>query len=72
MEEVRIFCGCMECHPGSQLCGIQEKFESLPLDDRLRKALAHLGWQFTTPVQSKAIPLALRGKDVLARARTGA
>ena len=50
---------------------MQDKFESLPLDDRLRKALAHLGWQYTTPVQAKAIPLALRGKDVLARARTG-
>ena len=35
------------------------------------QAIAKLGWTHPTPIQEKAIPLSLEGKDVLARARTG-
>jgi ATP-dependent RNA helicase DDX56/DBP9 len=35
------------------------------------QAISHLGWSEPTPIQEKAIPLALEGKDILARARTG-
>lgn len=35
------------------------------------QAIAKLGWSLPTPIQEKAIPLALEGKDILARARTG-
>ncbi|KAJ1597052.1 hypothetical protein NDA14_004341 [Ustilago hordei] len=41
------------------------------LDPRLLRALADLGYGIPTPIQQKAIPLALAGKDILARARTG-
>lgn len=41
------------------------------LDPRLLRALANLGFGIPTPIQQKAIPLALAGKDILARARTG-
>lgn len=41
------------------------------LDRRLIKAVARLGYVYPTLVQSKAIPLALEGKDLLVRARTG-
>uniref|UniRef100_A0A672ZPU2 Probable ATP-dependent RNA helicase DDX56 n=1 Tax=Sphaeramia orbicularis TaxID=375764 RepID=A0A672ZPU2_9TELE len=41
------------------------------LDDRLLKAVADLGWSQPTLIQERAIPLALEGKDLLARARTG-
>ncbi|KAJ9474091.1 ATP-dependent RNA helicase DBP9 [Pseudozyma hubeiensis] len=41
------------------------------LDARLLRALADLGYGIPTPIQQKAIPLALAGKDILARARTG-
>lgn len=41
------------------------------LDDRLLKALADMGFARPTLVQSKAIPLALESRDILARARTG-
>ena len=37
----------------------------------LLQAIASLGWGEPTLIQEKAIPLALEGKDVLARARTG-
>ncbi|KAK2818607.1 hypothetical protein Q5P01_024168 [Channa striata] len=46
-------------------------FHELGLDDRLLKAVADLGWYQPTLIQEKAIPLALEGKDLLARARTG-
>ncbi|KAM7292467.1 putative ATP-dependent RNA helicase DDX56 [Ixodes scapularis] len=46
-------------------------FHEMGLDDRLLKAIAKLGWTKPTPIQEKAIPLILEGKDVLARARTG-
>ncbi|XP_035247666.1 probable ATP-dependent RNA helicase DDX56 [Anguilla anguilla] len=46
-------------------------FHEMGLDDRLLKALADLGWAQPTLIQEKAIPLALDGKDLLARARTG-
>ncbi|KAL2863407.1 ATP-dependent DNA/RNA helicase [Aspergillus lucknowensis] len=48
-----------------------EDFESLNLDPRLRQALAKEKFSEPTPVQAKAIPLALEGKDILARAKTG-
>lgn len=41
------------------------------LDKRLVKALSKLGFTYPTLVQSKSIPLALQGKDLLVRARTG-
>uniref|UniRef100_A0A3Q2QX95 Probable ATP-dependent RNA helicase DDX56 n=1 Tax=Fundulus heteroclitus TaxID=8078 RepID=A0A3Q2QX95_FUNHE len=47
------------------------QFHEMGLDDRLVKAVADLGWSQPTLIQEKAIPLALEGKDLLARARTG-
>lgn len=41
------------------------------LDSRILRALADLGFARPTLVQAKAIPLALEGRDILARARTG-
>ncbi|CAM9713100.1 unnamed protein product, partial [Choristocarpus tenellus] len=41
------------------------------LDRRLIKACAKMGFVYPTLVQSKCIPLALQGKDLLVRARTG-
>lgn len=41
------------------------------LDDRLVKAIAKLNWSQPSPIQENAIPLALEGKDILARAKTG-
>ncbi|XP_028273826.1 putative ATP-dependent RNA helicase DDX56 [Parambassis ranga] len=47
------------------------QFHEMGIDDRLLKAVADLGWSQPTLIQEKAIPLALEGKDLLARARTG-
>ncbi|KAG0000071.1 ATP-dependent DNA/RNA helicase [Modicella reniformis] len=46
-------------------------FEDLGLDDRLLRGLAKLNFTQPTPVQANSIPLALAGRDILAKARTG-
>lgn len=46
-------------------------FDSLGLDLRLLKAVRKVGLEKPTPVQACCIPLALAGKDVLAKAPTG-
>ncbi|XP_013931390.1 PREDICTED: probable ATP-dependent RNA helicase DDX56 isoform X1 [Thamnophis sirtalis] len=46
-------------------------FGQMGLDARLLQAVAELGWAAPTPIQAKAVPLALEGKDLLAKARTG-
>ncbi|XP_066062373.1 probable ATP-dependent RNA helicase DDX56 isoform X1 [Chamaea fasciata] len=46
-------------------------FEHMGLDGRLLRAVAELGWAVPTAIQAQAIPLALEGRDLLARARTG-
>ncbi|KAK8091981.1 hypothetical protein PG997_002342 [Apiospora hydei] len=51
--------------------GTTATWESLRLDSRLLQAIASQNWKRPTLVQSKAIPLALDGRDVLAKAKTG-
>ena len=46
-------------------------FNSMNLDDRLLKGIAKQGWSSPTPVQSEVIPLAMDGKSIAARAKTG-
>ncbi|XP_015920743.2 probable ATP-dependent RNA helicase DDX56 [Parasteatoda tepidariorum] len=46
-------------------------FRDFGLDERLLSAINTLNWKEPTLIQEKAIPLALEGKDILARARTG-
>jgi ATP-dependent RNA helicase DeaD len=46
-------------------------FDTLGLDDALVKAVAALGYEEPTPVQSETIPLLLGGGDLLAQAATG-
>jgi ATP-dependent RNA helicase RhlE len=46
-------------------------FEQLGLTEELLKAVTEQGYMTPTPVQQKAIPLILEGRDVLAGAQTG-
>ncbi len=46
-------------------------FQSLGLKDYLLKAIDKKGYTQPSPIQSKAIPFILKGKDVLASAQTG-
>ena len=46
-------------------------FTSLGLSDALLKAIRQQGYSQPSPIQEKAIPRILEGKDVLASAQTG-
>ncbi len=46
-------------------------FDDLPLIDPLKQAIAALGYERPTPIQARAIPPLLDGRDVLGCARTG-
>jgi ATP-dependent RNA helicase RhlE len=46
-------------------------FENLGLSPATKHNLSMLGYRAPTPVQSKAIPLALEGRDVIGSAQTG-
>ena len=46
-------------------------FVQLGLTEELLKSVADQGYTTPTPIQEKAIPLILEGKDVLAGAQTG-
>jgi ATP-dependent RNA helicase RhlE len=47
------------------------RFDTLPLDAKLLRAVADQGYAFMTPIQAKAIPLVLQGRDVMGAAQTG-
>jgi ATP-dependent RNA helicase RhlE len=46
-------------------------FSSLPLDPKLLRAVADSGYASMTPIQAKAIPIVLDGRDVMGAAQTG-
>jgi len=47
------------------------RFDTLPLDPKLLRAVADSGYLLMTPIQAKAIPLVLAGRDVMGAAQTG-
>ena len=47
------------------------KFTDLGLNEHILRAIKDQGYDTPTPVQEKAIPVVLKGKDVLAGAQTG-
>ncbi|MED5619509.1 DEAD/DEAH box helicase [Ideonella sp. BN130291] len=47
------------------------RFDTLPLDPKLLRAVADQGYATMTPIQAKAIPLVLAGRDVMGAAQTG-
>jgi ATP-dependent RNA helicase DDX27 len=46
-------------------------FHTLRLSTPLTRAIHSLGWTKTTPIQTKAIPLGLAGRDIVGCAKTG-
>ncbi|MFA7555191.1 MAG: DEAD/DEAH box helicase [Spongiibacteraceae bacterium] len=46
-------------------------FSKLGLSPAVLKSIAELGYQSPTPIQAKAIPVILAGKDIIAAAQTG-
>lgn len=48
-----------------------KRFDDLNLSKELQHAVADMGFEDLTPIQSGAIPLILDGKDIIGQARTG-
>ena len=47
------------------------RFDTLALDPKLLRAVADAGYLTMTPIQARAIPLVLQGRDVMGAAQTG-
>ena len=58
-----------EVIPGSMFS--VDSFPSLEICDELKRAIAEMGFEKMTRIQSKSIPVSLKGHDVLAAAKTG-
>ncbi|MEK8049902.1 DEAD/DEAH box helicase [Ideonella sp. DXS22W] len=48
-----------------------QRFDTLGLDAKLLRAVADSGYTAMTPIQAKAIPIVLAGRDVMGAAQTG-
>ncbi|MFZ7101929.1 MAG: DEAD/DEAH box helicase [Peptococcaceae bacterium] len=46
-------------------------FKELAVNEKVMKAIEEMGYEQATPIQEKAIPVALEGKDVIGQAQTG-
>lgn len=49
----------------------EQAFRTLPLHAALQAGLAQAGFEFCTPIQARALPLLLQGRDVAGQAQTG-
>jgi len=49
----------------------ETRFSNLELSDSILRSLKDAGFDHCTPIQKKALPLALRGKDIAGQAQTG-
>ncbi|MCI8578585.1 MAG: DEAD/DEAH box helicase [Lachnospiraceae bacterium] len=47
------------------------KFEDLQLDERILRAITDMGFEETTPIQARAIPVQMEGLDIVGQAQTG-
>jgi ATP-dependent RNA helicase DeaD len=65
---------------GENLLGVQRdqthgmnriQFSELPLSPEVHQAVAEMGFETASPIQSEAIPFLLEGRDVIGQAQTG-
>jgi ATP-dependent RNA helicase DeaD len=47
------------------------QFEQMNISDAMKKAIADIGYEEPTSIQSQSIPLALEGKDIIGHSQTG-
>ena len=53
--------------PPSVDAGRVVEFHEMGIDERIVKAIAHLGWKEPTAIQEQAIPFALQGRTLWGR-----
>ncbi|NEM98947.1 DEAD/DEAH box helicase [Pontibacter burrus] len=47
------------------------RFDELPLSPEVQKAIADMGFEEASPIQTEAIPVILEGRDIIGQAQTG-
>ena len=47
------------------------RFDELPLSQEVQRAIADMGFEEASPIQTAAIPVVLEGKDIIGQAQTG-
>ena len=47
------------------------RFDELGLSDQILKAVTEMGFEAASPIQAKAIPVLMDGKDAIGQAQTG-
>ncbi len=47
------------------------KFDDLEINDKIKRAIADMGFEEPSPIQAQSIPVILTGKDVVGQAQTG-
>ena len=47
------------------------RFDELGLSDQILRAVTEMGFEAASPIQAKAIPVMMEGKDIIGQAQTG-
>ncbi|MFT2007649.1 DEAD/DEAH box helicase [Pontibacter sp. 13R65] len=47
------------------------RFDELPLSPEVQRAVADMGFEEASPIQTQAIPIVLEGRDIIGQAQTG-
>ncbi len=47
------------------------KFEELGISEKIVRAVTEMGFEETTPIQARAIPVVMEGRDIIGQAQTG-
>lgn len=66
-----MYCHCYKLPPQILVKDIFMSFDSLGLSEPLVKAVQNKGYDKPSPIQQKAIPVIIKGRDVMAAAQTG-
>ncbi|MGB0652334.1 MAG: DEAD/DEAH box helicase [Thermoplasmatota archaeon] len=61
----------MSKQEASPAVDLKATFRDLPLSKTTLEALDEMGFEHPSPIQEKAIPVAVKGRDVIGQARTG-
>ena len=47
------------------------RFDELPLSPEVQRAIADMGFEEASPIQTEAIPVVLEGRDIIGQAQSG-
>ncbi|MBR1524884.1 MAG: DEAD/DEAH box helicase, partial [Lachnospiraceae bacterium] len=56
---------------GENRVDIDIKYEDAGLNEKILRAVSEIGYEVMTPIQKEAIPVMLKGRDLIGQAQTG-